>query len=34
MALSFLSLSVIQELKITDQGYVNLGKGGLVPLFV
>ena len=34
MALSFLSLSVIPELKLTDQGYVNLSEGGLLDLFV
>lgn len=34
MALSFLSLSVIPALKLTDQGYVNLGRGGLQSLFV
>ena len=34
MALSFLSLSVIPELKLTDQGYVDLGRGGHQPLFV
>ena len=33
MALSFLSLSVIPELKITDKGYVDITKGGLQPLF-
>jgi adenine deaminase len=33
MALSFLSLSVIPELKITDKGYVDLTKGGVQPLF-
>ena len=34
MALSFLSLSVIPELKLTDQGYVDLGRGGIQTLFV
>ncbi|MGI6252544.1 MAG: adenine deaminase [Aminivibrio sp.] len=34
MAMSFLSLSVIPELKLTDQGYVDLGRGGLLSLFV
>ena len=34
MALSFLSLSVIPELKLTDQGYVDLGRGGSQTLFV
>ncbi len=34
MAMSFLSLSVIPELKLTDHGYVDLGRGGLLPLFV
>ena len=34
MALSFLSLSVIPALKLTDQGYVDLGKGGRQELFV
>lgn len=34
MALSFLSLSVIPELKLTDRGYVDLGRGGHQPLFV
>ena len=34
MALSFLSLSVIPELKLTDRGYVDLGRGGLQTLFV
>lgn len=33
MALSFLSLSVIPELKLTDQGYVDLGRGGRQSLF-
>jgi adenine deaminase len=33
MALSFLSLSVIPELKITDKGYVDITKGGVQPLF-
>ena len=33
MAMSFLSLSVIPELKLTDLGYVNLTEGGLVDLF-
>ncbi len=34
MALSFLSLSVIPSLKLTDQGYVDLGRGGLQDLLV
>ncbi|MCX7828134.1 MAG: adenine deaminase [Thermanaerothrix sp.] len=34
MALSFLSLSVIPQLKLTDRGYVNLEEGGVVPLWV
>ena len=34
MALSFLSLSVIPSLKLTDQGYVDLSRGGLQELFV
>ena len=33
MALSFLSLSVIPELKLTDQGYVNLIHGGRQSLY-
>ena len=33
MALSFLSLSVIPALKLTDQGYVDMGRGGLQELF-
>ncbi|MPM20618.1 Adenine deaminase [bioreactor metagenome] len=33
MAMSFLSLSVIPELKLTDQGYVDLGRGGIQSLF-
>ncbi|MDI9370556.1 MAG: adenine deaminase [Synergistaceae bacterium] len=34
MAMSFLSLSVIPELKLTDQGYVDLGRGGLQSMFI
>ena len=34
MALSFLSLSVIPELKLTDQGYVDPARGELLDLFV
>ena len=34
MALSFLSLSVIPSLKLTDQGYVDLGRGGRQDLLV
>ncbi|MBR1672779.1 MAG: adenine deaminase [Fretibacterium sp.] len=34
MVLSFLCLSVIPELRITDQGYVDITKGGIQPLFV
>ena len=33
MALSFLSLSVIPSLKLTDQGYVDLAQGGRQELF-
>ena len=33
MALSFLSLSVIPALKLTDQGYVDLSQGGRQDLF-
>ena len=33
MVLSFLCLTVIPELKITDQGYIDLAKGGIRPLF-
>ena len=33
MALSFLSLSVIPSLKLTDQGYVDLAQGGRQKLF-
>ncbi|WP_350449725.1 adenine deaminase [Aminobacterium mobile] len=33
MVMSFLSLSVIPELKITDQGYVDLNRGGVMSLF-
>lgn len=33
MALSFLCLSVIPELRITDQGCVDITKGGIQPLF-
>ena len=33
MALSFLSLSVIPSLKLTDQGYVDIGQGGRQELF-
>ncbi len=34
MVLSFLCLSVIPELRITDQGYVDITKGGKQKLFV
>lgn len=34
MVLSFLSLSVIPDLKLTDRGYVNLMEGGLLDLFI
>ncbi|MDR1884898.1 MAG: adenine deaminase [Synergistaceae bacterium] len=34
MNMSFLSLSVIPELKLTDQGYVNAAEGRLLELFV
>lgn len=33
MILSFLSLSVIPELKLTDQGYVDITRNGVQPLF-
>ena len=33
MVLSFLCLSVIPELRITDQGYVDITRGGIQPLF-
>ncbi|MBP2667761.1 MAG: adenine deaminase, partial [Firmicutes bacterium] len=33
MALSFLSLSVIPSLKLTDQGYADIGRGGRQELF-
>ncbi|MDO4987620.1 MAG: adenine deaminase [Synergistes sp.] len=34
MQLSFMSLSVIPELKLTDKGYVDISDGGIKPLFV
>jgi adenine deaminase len=34
MALSFLSLPVIPELKLTDRGLVDVRKFAPVPLFV
>jgi adenine deaminase len=34
MTLSFLSLSVVPELKLTDRGLVDVRQGRLVPLFV
>ena len=34
MALSFLALPVIPELKLTDMGLVDVGKFSVVPLFV
>ncbi|MDR1730722.1 MAG: adenine deaminase [Synergistaceae bacterium] len=34
MMLSFLCLSVIPELKITDQGYVDITRGGIQSLFI
>ena len=34
MTLSFLSLPVIPELKITDRGLVDVGKFDFVPLFL
>jgi len=34
MSLSFISLAVIPELKITDKGLVDVTKAGLVELFV
>ena len=33
MALSFLCLSVVPNLRITDQGYVDIMRGGVQPLF-
>jgi adenine deaminase len=33
MMLSFMSLTVIPELKITDRGYIDISKGGKWPLF-
>ena len=33
MSLSFLSLSVIPELKITDKGLIDVEKSKIVPLF-
>jgi len=34
MALSFLALPVIPELKLTDRGLVDVGRFEIVPLFV
>jgi adenine deaminase len=34
MAMSFLCLSVIPELKLADTGYVDLSRGGAQSLFV
>jgi len=34
MALSFLALPVIPELKLTDRGLVDVAQMSLVPLFV
>ena len=34
MHLSFMSLSVIPELKLTDKGYFDITGGGEIPLFV
>jgi adenine deaminase len=34
MTMSFLSLSVIPELRLTDRGYVSLSEGGITGLFV
>jgi adenine deaminase len=34
MALSFLALPVIPDLKITDRGLVDISRFELVPLFV
>lgn len=34
MTMSFLSLSVVPELRITDKGYIDLANGGVVPLYV
>ena len=34
MVLSFLCLSVIPELRITDKGYIDITKGGKQPVFV
>ena len=33
MTLSFLALSVIPELKLTDRGLVHVTRGEIVPLF-
>lgn len=34
MVLSFLSLTVIPTLRLTDKGLIDLGRGGVMPLFV
>ena len=34
MVMSFLCLSVIPELRITDLGYVDISRGGLQKLFI
>jgi len=34
MAMSFLALPVIPQLKLTDKGLVDVKKFGFVPLFV
>ena len=34
MVLSFLCLSVIPELRITDKGYVDISRGGSQKIFV
>lgn len=33
MDASFMSLSVVPELRMTDRGYIDLARGGIVPLF-
>ncbi|MDR7572201.1 MAG: adenine deaminase C-terminal domain-containing protein, partial [Armatimonadota bacterium] len=34
MTLSFLALSVIPSLKLTDRGLLDVDRGEIVPLFV
>uniref|UniRef100_A0A7C3AKV4 Adenine deaminase C-terminal domain-containing protein n=1 Tax=Thermorudis sp. TaxID=1969470 RepID=A0A7C3AKV4_9BACT len=34
MTLSFLTLTVIPELKLTDRGLLDVTRPGLVPLFI